>query len=76
MKEGKEEFVDEEEQYDNKYSQHNMNIIQHLGRGQRHSKRTNEHGTSLAGKNISTLLLSLISGSTPEKTYRHFFCRP
>ena len=58
MKEGKEEefFVDEEEQYDNKYSQHNMNIIQHLGRGQRHSKRTNEHGTSLAGKNISTLL--------------------
>ena len=77
MKEGKEEFfVDEEEQYDNKYSQHNMNIIQHLGRGQRHSKRTNEHGTSLPGKNISTLLLSLISGSTPEKTYRHFFCRP
>ena len=46
MKEGKgkEEFFDEEEQYDNnKYSQHNMNIIQHLGRGQRHSKRTNEH---------------------------------
>ena len=44
VKEGKEEFfVDEEEQYDNKYSQHNMNIIQHLGRGQRHSKRTNEH---------------------------------
>ena len=70
MKEGKEEefFVDEEEQYDNKYSQHNMNIIQHLGRGQRHSKRTNEHGTSLAGKNISTLLLSPISGSTPPKT--------
>ena len=36
MKEGKEEefFVDEEEQYDNKYSQHNMNIIQHLVKGQ------------------------------------------
>ena len=31
MKEGKEEFFDEEQQYDNKYSQHNMNIIQHLG---------------------------------------------
>ena len=67
MKEGKEEFFDEEEQYDNKYCQHNMNIIQHLGRGQRHSKRTNEHGTSLAGKNM-TLLLSPISGSTPPKT--------